>query len=225
MLTPAHARRAVVCVDGDWGRRLAREAEVPVVTYATDPAAGADHTARDLRADGYGTVFTADGPRGSRTLRSALPGRHFVANALAASLLLEEIGIAGPQVDHALGTAGTVPGRMEPVAEAPVLAVVDYSHTPDALEQALTTLRAVPRTRRLIAVIGAGGDRDRGKRPRMGEVTARLADVVTVTDGNPRTDALSRIRSEVLSGRSEEHTSELQSRGHLVCRLLLEKKK
>src|SRR5690625_6446342 len=72
MLTPAHARRAVVCVDGDWGRRLAREAEVPVVTYATDPAAGADHTARDLRADGYGTVFTADGPRGSRTLRSAL---------------------------------------------------------------------------------------------------------------------------------------------------------
>src|SRR5699024_2674671 len=84
------------------GRRLGRDAEVPVVTYATDPAAGADHTARDLRADGYGTVFTADGPRGSRTLRSALPGRHFVANALAASLLLEEIGIAGPQVDHAL---------------------------------------------------------------------------------------------------------------------------
>ena len=210
MLTPAHARRAVVCVDGDWGRRLAREAEVPVVTYATDPAAGADHTARDLRADGYGTVFTADGPRGSRTLRSALPGRHFVANALAASLLLEEIGIAGPQVDHALGTAGTVPGRMEPVAEAPVLAVVDYSHTPDALEQALTTLRAVPRTRRLIAVIGAGGDRDRGKRPRMGEVTARLADVVIVTDDNPRTEDPSRIRSEVLSGIAEHSKAEVR---------------
>src|SRR5690625_5911649 len=100
---------------------------------------------------------------------------------------------------------------MEPVAEAPVLAVVDYSHTPDALEQALTTLRAVPRTRRLIAVIGAGGDRDRGKRPRMGEVTARLADVVIVTDDNPRTEDPSRIRSEVLSGIAEHSKADRKS--------------
>lgn len=200
LLTPQHSRRAVVCIDDQWGRRLAHEAQVPVVTYATDPAAGADHTARDLRADGYGTVFTVDGPRGGHELRAALPGRHFVANALAASLLLAEIGFVGAEVDHALGVSGTVPGRMEPVTETPVLAVVDYSHTPDALEQALTTLRAVPRTRRLIAVVGAGGDRDRGKRPLMGEVTSRLADVVIVTDDNPRTEAPSRIRSEVLSG-------------------------
>ena len=91
-----------------------------------------------------------------------------------------------------------------------MLAVVDYSHTPDALEQALTTLRAVPRTRRLIAVIGAGGDRDRGKRPRMGEVTARLADVVIVTDDNPRTEDPSRIRSEVLSGIGEHSKAEVR---------------
>src|SRR5699024_4633524 len=115
--------------------------------------AGADHTARDLRADGYGTVFTADGPRGSRTLRSALPGRHFVANALAASLLLEEVGIAGPQVDHALGTAGTVAGRLDPLAEA---------------------------------------------------------DVVIVSDDNPRTEDPSRIRSEVLSGIAEHSKAEVR---------------
>src|SRR5699024_6869153 len=72
------------------------------------------------------------------------------------------------------------------------------------------TLRAVPRTRRLIAVIGAGGDRDRGKRPRMGEVTARLADVVIVTDDNPRTEDPSRIRSEVLSGIAEHSKAEVR---------------
>lgn len=200
LLTPEHSRRAVVCIDGAWGQRLAREAQVPVITYATDPEVGADVTARDLRADGYGSVFTVDGPQGTRTLRSALPGRHFVANALAASLLLESIGIAGAEVDHAVGVAGTVPGRMEPVAETPVLGVVDYSHTPDAIEQALATLRAVPRTRRLIIVMGAGGDRDRGKRPLMGESAARLADVVIITDDNPRTEDPGRIRSEVLAG-------------------------
>lgn len=200
LLTPERSQRAVVCIDGAWGRRLAQEAQVPVVTYTTAAGTGADVTARDLRADGYGSVFTVDGPDGTRTLRSALPGRHFVANALAASLLLESIGISGAEVDHALGVAGTVPGRMEPVLEAPVLGVVDYSHTPDAIEQALTTLRAVPRTRRLIIVMGAGGDRDRGKRPLMGETAARLADVVIVTDDNPRTEDPGRIRGEVLAG-------------------------
>ena len=210
LLTPEHSRRAVVCIDGEWGRRLAREAQVPVVTYATTPGAGADVTARDLRADGYGSLFTVDGPGGPRTLRSALPGRHFVANALAASLLLETIGISGAEVDHALGVAGTVPGRMEPVAETPVLGVVDYSHTPDAIEQALTTLRAVPRTRRLIVVMGAGGDRDRGKRPLMGETAARLADVVIITDDNPRTEDPARIRAEVLAGIPEPTNAQVR---------------
>lgn len=210
LLTPEHSRRAVVCIDGEWGRRLAREAQVPVVTYATTPGVGADFTARDLRADGYGSVFTVDGPGGPRSLRSALPGKHFVANALAASLLLETIGVSGAEVDHALGVAGTVPGRMEPVVEAPVLGVVDYSHTPDAIEQALTTLRAVPRTRRLIIVMGAGGDRDRGKRPLMGETAARLADVVIVTDDNPRTEDPGRIRADVLAGIPEHANAQVR---------------
>ena len=87
--------------------------------------------------------------------------------------------------------------------------IVDYSHTADALEQALTTLRAVPGTRRLVVVMGAGGDRDRTKRPRMGEVAARLADVVIVTDDNPRTEDPASIRDEVLAGIPEDTNAQV----------------
>lgn len=200
LFTPQHARRGVVCVDDDWGRRLAREAQIPVVTYTTHPDVEADHRAGPHHAEGYGSRFEVEGPEGTRTLVAALPGRHYVANTLAADLLLAAIGRTGEEVTAALGHAGTVPGRMEPVATDPVRGIVDYSHTPDALEQALTTLRQVPGTSRLLVVMGAGGDRDRGKRPRMGEVAARLADVVIVTDDNPRTEDPATIRREVLSG-------------------------
>ncbi|WP_114855862.1 UDP-N-acetylmuramoyl-L-alanyl-D-glutamate--2,6-diaminopimelate ligase [Brachybacterium sp. YJGR34] len=219
LFTPRHARRGIVCVDDAWGARLAREAQIPVTTYATRPGTAADHVARDLRAEGYGSTFTVDGPDGARTLRAALPGRHYVANTLAAELMLAAIGHTGPEVARALGEAGTVPGRMEPVARTPVLGVVDYSHTADALEQALTTLRAVPSTRRLIVVMGAGGDRDRRKRPHMGEVAARLADVVIVTDDNPRTEDPAAIRREVLSGvpeGAEAQVREVGGRGDAI---------
>ncbi|MGP9601407.1 MULTISPECIES: UDP-N-acetylmuramoyl-L-alanyl-D-glutamate--2,6-diaminopimelate ligase [unclassified Brachybacterium] len=200
LFTPAHARRGIICVDDAWGQRLARESEIPVTTYTTRPEIDADHRARDIRPDGYGSTFVVDGPGGTRQLHAALPGRHYVANTLAAELLLAALGHTGPDVVRALGEAGTVPGRMESVTQGPVRGVVDYSHTPDALEQALDTLRAVPGTRRLLVVMGAGGDRDRTKRPAMGEIAARLADVVIVTDDNPRTEDPASIRREVLQG-------------------------
>ncbi len=200
LFTPEHARRGIVCVDDEWGRRLAREATIPVTTYATLPGVEADHRAVAALAEGYGSTVTVHGPEGERTLHAALPGRHYVANTLAADLVLAAIGRSGPDVVRALAEEGTVPGRMELVADSPVRGIVDYSHTADALEQALTTLRAVPGTRRLLVVMGAGGDRDRTKRPRMGEVAARLADVVIVTDDNPRGEDPASIRAEVLSG-------------------------
>ncbi|MGP9537873.1 UDP-N-acetylmuramoyl-L-alanyl-D-glutamate--2,6-diaminopimelate ligase [Brachybacterium sp. AOP43-C2-M15] len=220
LFTPAHARVGVICVDDPWGRRLAREAEIPVTTYTTREDVEADHRARDLRPEGYGTAFVVDGPEGERTLHAALPGRHYVANTLASELLLAAIGRRGPELTRTLGEAGTVPGRMEPVAEEPILGVVDYSHTPDALEQALTTLRAVPRTRRLLVVMGAGGDRDRGKRPHMGEVAARLADVVIVTDDNPRTENPAAIRRAVLDGvpaDANAQVHEVDGRGEAIA--------
>ncbi|MGO2047769.1 MAG: UDP-N-acetylmuramoyl-L-alanyl-D-glutamate--2,6-diaminopimelate ligase [Brachybacterium tyrofermentans] len=204
LFTPEHATHGVVCVDDEWGRRLAHEASIPVMTYATLPGVEADHTARDIRAEGFGSTFAVDGPDGPRSLHAALPGRHYVANTLAAELLLAAIGLSGPETTAALGEAGTVPGRMELVTAEPIRGVVDFSHTAAALEQALITLRAVPGTRRLIAVMGAGGDRDRSKRPAMGEVAARLADVVIVTDDNPRSEDPAEIRRAVLGGMPED---------------------
>lgn len=224
LFSPRHARRGIVCVDDDWGRRLARESEIPVLTYSTRPEVEADHRARDIRPEGYGSTFTVDGPDGSRFLHAALPGRHYVANTLAAQLLLAAVGHSGTEVAEALGEAGTVPGRMELVARTPIRGVVDYSHTADALEQALTTLRSVPGTRRLIAVMGAGGDRDRSKRPHMGEVAARLADVVIVTDDNPRTEDPAEIRRQVLEGipaGAKAQVHEVEGRGEAILRAAL----
>jgi UDP-N-acetylmuramoyl-L-alanyl-D-glutamate--2,6-diaminopimelate ligase len=220
LFTPEHARRGIVCVDDEWGRRLAREATIPVTTYASLPDVEADHRVVATRTEGYGSTLTVAGPEGERTLHAALPGRHYVANTLAAELVLAAIGHHGPEVVRALATEGIVPGRMELVAAAPVRGIVDYSHTPDALEQALTTLRAVPGTRRLLVVMGAGGDRDRTKRPRMGEVAARLADVVLVTDDNPRSEDPAAIRAEVLAGIPETTNAqvhEVDGRGDAIA--------
>ncbi|ATG53275.1 UDP-N-acetylmuramoyl-L-alanyl-D-glutamate--2,6-diaminopimelate ligase [Brachybacterium vulturis] len=220
LFTPAHARRGIVCVDDEWGRRLAREAQIPVTTFTTRADVEADHRAGPHRPQGYGSTFEVEGPEGARTLQAALPGRHYVANTLAAELLLAAIGHTGEEVAEALGRAGTVPGRMEPVALDPIRGIVDYSHTPDALEQTLSTLRGVPGTRRVLVVMGAGGDRDRGKRPRMGEVAARLADVVIVTDDNPRTEDPAAIRREVLDGipdRTNAQVHEVGGRGEAIA--------
>ena len=220
LFTPAHARRGIVCVDDAWGRRLARDSEIPVITYTTRPDIAADHRVRDIRSEGYGSTFLVDGPDGIRQLHAALPGRHYVANTLAAELLLAALGHSGPGVAATLGEAGTVPGRMESVSgEGPVRGVVDYSHTPDALQQALDTLRGIPGTRRLLVVMGAGGDRDRSKRPQMGEIAARLADVVIVTDDNPRSEDPAAIRREVLEGIPEgtnAQVHEVDGRGEAI---------
>ena len=209
LFTPEHSRRGIVCVDDEWGRRLAREASVPVTTYATRPGIEADHLAQDVVAEGFGTRFTLRSGEQERSVRTALPGRHYVANTVAVLLLLDALGLRGPEIDHAVGEVAAVPGRMESVTERPVRGVVDYSHTADALEQALLTLRDVPGTRRILVVTGAGGDRDRSKRPVMGETAARLADVVIVTDDNPRTEDPAVIRREVLAGIPAHSTTEV----------------
>lgn len=206
LFTPEHARRAVICVDDAWGRRLAEAASIPVVTYTTAADVDADVRAEDVRAGaedagGIGSTFVLRRRDGSgQPLTSALPGRHYVANTLAVALLLEAIGLPVADTAGAIARAAVVPGRMEQVATDPVRGIVDYSHTEDSLRQALTTLRAVPGTRRLLVVMGAGGDRDRAKRPRMGATAAALADVVVVTDDNPRSEEPAAIRAAVLGG-------------------------
>ncbi|MBO0828616.1 MAG: UDP-N-acetylmuramoyl-L-alanyl-D-glutamate--2,6-diaminopimelate ligase [Streptosporangiales bacterium] len=186
LFTRAYSRRAVVCVDGAWGKRLAGEASIPVVTCAVaEPSADWHATNVRLRPDG--TAFDAVSPTGAATPVSVrLPGEFNAANALLAVAMLAEAGV--PVSEAAAGVAAVpgVPGRMERVvAGQPFLAVVDYAHTPDAVERLLEAVREVTRGR-LVLVLGCGGDRDRAKRPLMGAAAARLADVAVLTSDNPR---------------------------------------
>lgn len=230
LFTPQRARRAVVCVDDAWGRRLAATATIPVTTFSTRPAPGADDAAetsgsaagvspggavgaggaggaqwrvREPRPRAGGTDFTLIGPDGVRVSgHCPLPGDFNVANTVLALLMLVAAGWDPADAATRLADAPAVPGRMEPVglglADVP-LAVVDYAHTPDAVASALQALRPA-RGGPLVIVLGAGGDRDRAKRPKMGEQAARYADVVVVTDDNPRSEDPADIRASVLEG-------------------------
>jgi UDP-N-acetylmuramoyl-L-alanyl-D-glutamate--2,6-diaminopimelate ligase len=184
---------AIVCVDDDWGRRLA-DSLPDAVTVAV--AGEADWSATGLRVTPGGTAFTLRG----RELMLPLPGRFNVANALIALAAGSALGHSLDGMAEALARVEPVPGRVQAVDEGQGFAVlVDYSHKPAALENVLLAARDVGEGR-VIVVFGAGGDRDRGKRPLMGEVAARLADVVIVTSDNPRSEDPEAIIDEILAG-------------------------
>ncbi|SIS20594.1 UDP-N-acetylmuramoyl-L-alanyl-D-glutamate--2,6-diaminopimelate ligase [Williamsia sterculiae] len=202
--SPVRARRSVICVDDSWGERMvevAGEARGPA--SATTVAAGAhpaDWTAGEsaVAADGSQRV-TVDGPHGEFALDVPLPGRFNVANALVAVGLADAVGV-DPAVAAGAIASVAVPGRVQTVDRGQAfLAVVDYAHKPAALEAVIATLRAQT-TGRLAVVVGAGGDRDTEKRPIMGAVGARGADLLVVTDDNPRTETAAEIRRAVLAG-------------------------
>ena len=200
LFTPQRCRRALVNLDDPFGRRLVAQVAVPVRTFSVqDPSA--DWYAQNVRLEPTGSSFIVRGPSGEEVpTRVPLTGDFNVSNALCAVAALAEVGFAPQGVAAALDSAGVVPGRLEQVdAGQPFLAVVDYAHKPDAVRAALSALRPLTRGR-LVIVIGAGGDRDPGKRPMMGEIAARLADVLVVTDDNPRTEDPAAIRAEVVAG-------------------------
>jgi UDP-N-acetylmuramoyl-L-alanyl-D-glutamate--2,6-diaminopimelate ligase len=199
LFTAQRARLGLVNVDDEHGRRLVNEATIPIRTYSL--ADQADWQAVDVRSTAGESSFTIlrDGVEVGRAT-VPLAGVFNVSNALCAIAALGEAGFDAAALADAMGTAGGVPGRLERVdAGQPFLAVVDYAHKPDALTAVLTALR--PQTRgRLLIVLGAGGDRDQGKRPIMGEIASRLADIVVVTDDNPRTEDPAAIRAALVEG-------------------------
>ncbi len=201
LFTPQRARRAVVDVGDPWGRRLADETTLPLVTCTVLPDVEADWRAVDVVVGPLGSELTAVGPGGrSVPLRVPLPGAFNVRNALAVVAALDAAGVDVETAAAGLATAPGVPGRMERVdAGQDFLVVVDYAHKPDAVEAVLTAVRPAT-TGRVVVVLGAGGDRDPGKRGLMGEVAGRLADVVVVTDDNPRGEDPGAIRAAVLAG-------------------------
>ena len=208
LFTPERSRAGVVCVDDAWGARLAREARVPVTTLATTGVDGASQAVDWTVEEGDAGAFTLRERATGRglSLVSHLPGHFNVANTALAALALLATGLTGAEVEAAMAVAPAVPGRMEVVApggDGTPRCVVDFAHTPDAVDAALAALR--PSTQgRLIAVLGAGGDRDSGKRPAMGAAAARRADVVVVTDDNPRSEDPATIRAAVAEGARAE---------------------
>ncbi len=190
---------AVVNVDDPYGRRLAAELE-EVITFAID--SDADYRAHDVHVELTGSRFEVSTPAGARALSLSLPGRFNVSNALAALAVSDSLGIELDALAAALERGVRVPGRVEPVDEGQGFAVlVDYAHTPDSLQNVLNTAHEVA-PGRVICVFGAGGDRDRGKRPLMGEIGARLADVLLVTSDNPRSEDPEAIIAEIMAGAS-----------------------
>ncbi len=201
LFTPERARLGLVNVDDAYGRRLRDEALIETRTYAVSDGAEADWRAVDVELGPEGSRFTVLGPDGLRVPASVpIAGDFNVSNALAAIASAAEAGLDPGAVAAGLATATGVPGRLERVpSDRDFHVIVDYAHKPDAVEAALATLRPLT-DGRLIVVIGAGGDRDTGKRPVMGEIAARLADVLVVTDDNPRSEDPAAIRAAVLAG-------------------------
>ena len=200
----------VVNVADPYGQRLA--AELPdAVRFAVqgalpggqDEAAmqrDAEYQARDVRMDFAGCRFVLQTPQGERPVVLPLPGRFNVANALGAVAATHAMGADLDTLVTALERGVRVPGRFEPVQEGQDFAVlVDYAHTPDSLENVLRAARELARGR-VVCVFGAGGDRDRSKRPLMGEIAARLAEVVVVTSDNPRSESPEAIVGEIVAG-------------------------
>jgi UDP-N-acetylmuramoyl-L-alanyl-D-glutamate--2,6-diaminopimelate ligase len=193
------AGMAVVNVDDPYGRRLAEDLD-DVITFAID--SDADYRARDVRIELTGSSFELNTPAGDRALTLPMPGQFNVSNALAALATVHALGVELDTLVAALERGVRVPGRVEPVEEGQEFAVlVDYAHTPDSLQNVLNTAHEVGRGR-VICVFGAGGDRDRGKRPLMGEIGARLADVLLVTSDNPRSEDPEAIIAEIMAGAS-----------------------
>ncbi|MFJ6936082.1 UDP-N-acetylmuramoyl-L-alanyl-D-glutamate--2,6-diaminopimelate ligase [Streptomyces sp. NPDC101132] len=189
LFTERRARLGVVNVDDEYGRRLAKEATIPVVTFSAEGDAGADWRAEDVVSGPVGSTLTVVGPDGVRVRATApLPGPFNVANTLAAVVTLAAAGIDPQTAADGVAAVPGVPGRLEKVdAGQPYLAVVDYAHKTDAVESVLRALRKVTEGR-LHLVLGCGGDRDQTKRAPMGAAAARLADTAVLTSDNPRSE-------------------------------------
>jgi UDP-N-acetylmuramoyl-L-alanyl-D-glutamate--2,6-diaminopimelate ligase len=192
----------VINVDDEYGARLAADLQhsdlAPPITFALDR--DATYRAHDVHTGLHGSQFTIIGPEGAFELSSPLRGRFNVYNALGAFAVARALAVSADTVIEALDGADLVPGRFEPVEEGQDFAVlVDYAHTPDSLENVLRAARELA-TGRLHVVFGCGGDRDRGKRPLMGEIAVRLADRVIVTSDNPRSEDPDAIIQQILAG-------------------------
>jgi UDP-N-acetylmuramoyl-L-alanyl-D-glutamate--2,6-diaminopimelate ligase len=188
---------AIANADDPYGQRLLG-AFPDAISFAID--ASADYRALGLRSGIAEASFTLQTPERELELTTRLPGAFNVSNALAAIATTHSLGVELETIAAALASAAPAPGRFQALDEGqPFAVLVDYAHTPDSLENVLRAARALADAR-LICVFGCGGDRDRGKRPQMGRISAELADLTLVTSDNPRSEDPAEIVEQILAG-------------------------
>jgi len=178
-----------VWTDDPYGERLARSTSLPVTPVTREDA-------REVGTSLRGSTFFWRG----HLVNSRLVGDYNVDNALVSMSILETLGADTGQVAAAMADVPAVPGRFEVLYGRDATVVVDYAHTPEGLRRLLSDVRVLQPTGRIITVFGAGGDRDRAKRPEMGRVAAGLSDLTVVTSDNPRSESPDAIIDAVMSG-------------------------
>lgn len=210
LFRPERSAAAATNVDDPHGRKLYETAEVPCVGFGH--AADAEVRATDVRLGPAGSDFLVTTPRGSLALSVTLAGAFNVYNCLAATAVALQAGYGLDDIRRGLTAIRSVPGRFESVdAGQPFSVIVDYAHTPDSLDNVLRAARRLAdgagKGARVLCVFGCGGDRDRGKRPLMGAVAARLGDYVVVTSDNPRSEDPVAIIDQILEGFAGERST------------------
>ena len=196
--------KAVVNGDDSYAGRILAAAQCPCLT--TSVSGGGDLQAKDLELLSEGIHFTAVSEREEVAVQLPIPGRFTVYNALTVMGIAAELGISLADCAEALKTAEGVKGRIEvvPTPETPYSVLIDYAHTPDGLENVLSSVKDFCKGR-LIAVFGCGGDRDPMKRPIMGEIGVKLSDIAIITSDNPRTEDPMAIIEDILKGVKKEY--------------------
>ena len=189
LFSTVHAKRAVVWCDDPYGVRLADTAALPVTRVVRSDASDVSESLR-------GTIFFWRG----HLVNTPLVGGYNVDNALMAMEILRSLGADEARIASAMSDVSNIPGRFEVVSDEGVVVIVDYAHTPQGLRRLLEDVRRVAPDRRIITVFGCGGDRDRMKRPEMGQVASSLSQITIVTSDNPRSEAPDAIIDSIIEG-------------------------
>ncbi len=199
---------SVINIDDEAGAYMMKNTGSRNVTFSLE-ANDCDYSAKNIRVSPAGVKYEIVSNDDIGRVSFAVPGKFSVYNSMGAVICMLKLGIELKDVIDAVSKCGGVPGRMEIVpTEMPYTVIIDYAHTPDGLENVLTSLREITE-KKIIAVFGCGGDRDKTKRPLMGEIGTRLADVAVITSDNPRTEDPDSIIEDITAGISRYHSSKI----------------
>ncbi len=201
---------AIVNMDDPYAERIIEVCVAKIVRYGYNSSA--EYRILDHSINRQGVELTIDTPYGLRTIQVNTVGKFNYYNFLASYTAAVEMEVDLEKLERSASSLPPVPGRLEKMTnQAPFHVFVDYAHTPDAMETVLATLKEAYADQRLITVFGCGGDRDKGKRPIMGEIATRLSTQVIITDDNPRSEPSAFIISQILAGCSERQNYQVIS--------------